>query len=208
MPKPTAVIFDLGGVLIDWNPRYLYRSLFPDDDEGMEWFLANVTTAAWNEQQDRGRPWAEAVAELAAAHPERAALVRAYHERWSEMLGGAHEDTVAVLAELKAAGVPLYALTNWSAETFDMARDRFPFLAWFDGIVVSGHEQLTKPDERIFRLLLERFSVSPHRAVFVDDHPPNVQAAGRLGLDAIQFSDAASLRREFQARGLLDLGVD
>jgi 2-haloacid dehalogenase len=203
MSKPTAVIFDLGGVLIDWNPRYLYRSLFPDDEEGMEWFLANVTTQAWNEQQDLGRSWADAVAELSADHPDRAHLIRAYHQRWEEMLGGSHQDTVEVLAALKAAGVPLYALTNWSAETFDLARDRFPFLDWFGGIVVSGHERLAKPDEQIFRLLLERFSLAPEATLFIDDNAANVVQAKRLGLDAIHFTDAPRLRADLAARGLL-----
>jgi 2-haloacid dehalogenase len=203
MTKPTAVVFDLGGVLIDWDPRYLYRSLFPDDEEGMEHFLGSVTTQAWNEQQDGGRPWADAVAELVAQHPDRADLIRAFHERWEEMLGGAHEDTLEVLAALKAAGVPVYALTNWSGETFGLARERFPFLGWFDGIVVSGEERLTKPDERIFRLLLERFDLDPESTVFIDDNMANVEQAHRLGMDAIQFTDAADLRLELQRRGLL-----
>lgn len=203
MSKATAVIFDLGGVLIDWNPRHLYRSIFGDDVEGMEWFLANVTTPAWNEQQDRGRPWAHAIAELSAEHPDRAHLIRAYHERWMETLGGALEDTVQLLAELKDAGVPLYALTNWSGEKFDLSRDQFPFLEWFEGIVVSGHERMTKPDERIFRLLLERFSLAPESTLFIDDNVPNVRQARRLGMDAIHFTSATGLRTELEARGLL-----
>src|SRR4051794_6237258 len=137
-----VVVFDLGGVLIDWNPRYLYRSLFGGDDEQMEWFLANVTTPQWNAEQDRGRSWAEAVSTLVALHPDRADLIRAYHERWTEMLGGAHEDTVALLDRLRSTGVRLFALTNWSAETFGHAVERFPFLAWFEGVVVSGQELL------------------------------------------------------------------
>jgi len=203
MPAPTAVIFDLGGVLIDWNPRYLYRSLFLDDEPGMEWFLSNVTSRAWNEQLDLGRNWAEAVAELVAQHPDRADLIRAYHERWEEMLGGPHQDTVAILAELRATRVPLYALTNWSGETFDMARDRFPFLEWFAGIVVSGHERLIKPDERIFRLLLERFSLAPASTLFIDDSKANVDQARRLGMDAILFTDAPELRTALAERCLL-----
>jgi 2-haloacid dehalogenase len=204
MPKPAAVVFDLGGVLIDWDPRHLYRSLFVDDEEGMEWFLANVTTPAWNAEQDRGRSWDDAVAELVALHPEHEDLIRAFRERWLETLGGAHEDTVAVLAEVRARGVPVYALTNWSAETFDLARGSFPFLDWFDDVLVSGREKMAKPDEQIFRLMLERFSLAPESTVFIDDSPANVAAANALGIDAIQFVGAPELRRELQARGVLE----
>jgi 2-haloacid dehalogenase len=203
MPKPTAVVFDLGGVLIDWNPRYLYRSIFGDDVAGMEWFLANVTTHAWNEQQDRGRPWAEAIDALIAEHPDRAHLIRPYNERWTETLGGAFDGTVELLAELKVAGVRLYALTNWSGEKFDVSRERFPFLDWFEGILVSGHERMAKPDEEIFRLLFKRFSLVPESTVFIDDNPPNVAQARRLGMDAIHFTSAAALRTELEQRGLL-----
>jgi 2-haloacid dehalogenase len=203
---PEAVVFDLGGVLIDWNPRHLYRRLFSGDEEAMEWFLANVTTPAWNEQQDRGRRWAEAIEELVALHPEHEQLIRAYHERWDEMLVGAHQDSVEVLAELHAAAVPLYALTNWSAETFDLARHRFPFLDWFRGIVVSGHERVAKPDEAIFRLMLERFGLTPGTTLFIDDAPRNVERARDLGMDAVHFSGADALRAELVSRGLLRSG--
>ncbi len=200
---PSVVVFDLGGVLIDWNPRHLYRSLFDGDDEQMEWFLANVTTPDWNSEQDRGRPWAEAVSTLVALHPDRADLIRAFHERWTEMLGGAHEDTVAVLDRLRPSGVRLFALTNWSAETFVHAAERFPFLAWFEGVVVSGQERMTKPDPRIFQLLLDRYELDPSRVLFIDDHAPNVRAAAALGMDAIQFADAERLESELVKRGLL-----
>jgi 2-haloacid dehalogenase len=200
----SAVVFDLGGVLIDWNPRYLYRSLFDGDEEQMEWFLANVTTSEWNQEQDRGRPWADAVSTLVSLHPERAELIRAYHERWTEMIGGAHEATVAVLERLKRAGVRLFALTNWSAETFGHATERFPFLAWFEGVVVSGQERIAKPDPRIFRVLLERYALDPSGVLFIDDHAPNVAAAAALGMDAIQFLDARQLESELTNRGLLE----
>jgi 2-haloacid dehalogenase len=201
--SPSVVVFDLGGVLIDWNPRYLYRSLFEGDDEQMEWFLANVTTPEWNIEQDRGRTWAEAVSTLVALHPDREDLIRAYHERWTEMLGGAHEDTVALLDRLRPTGVRLFARTNWSAETFVHAAERFRFLAWFEGIVVSGHERMAKPDPRIFQLLLNRYELDPSRVVYIDDHAPNVDAAAALGMDAIQFSDAPRLEMELVNRGLL-----
>src|SRR3954466_13147883 len=144
-PAVTAVVFDLGGVLIDWNPRYLYRTLF-DDEAEMEAFLAEVTTPEWNGRQDAGRPWKDAVEALAAEHPERRELIAAYWHRWPETLGDAISGTVEVRGEVKARGVPVYALGNWSAETFPHARPRYPFLEWFDGLVISGEVQLVKPD--------------------------------------------------------------
>src|SRR4051795_7760045 len=168
----SAVVFDLGGVLIDWDPRYLYRTLF-DDEDAMEDFLATVTTPEWNRAQDAGRPWAEAIEELAARHPEHRHLIEAYWRRWSETLGDAIEPTVALLDELRRTGVRLYALSNWSGETFPIARPRYPFLGWFDGIVISGDEGVIKPDARIFSVLAERYGLDPGATVFIDDHEPN-----------------------------------
>jgi 2-haloacid dehalogenase len=199
---PTdAVVFDLGGVLIDWDPRRLYRKLLADE-AAVEDFLATICTPEWNAEQDRGRPFADGVAELVERHPAHAAAITAYHERWTEMLGGEIPGTVAVLTELRAARVPLYALSNWSAETFRLTRERFAFLDWFDGLVVSGEEGVAKPDRRIFELLLERFGLMPAATLFVDDSAANVAAARGLGLDAVQFRDAGGLRRELAARGL------
>jgi 2-haloacid dehalogenase len=197
-----AVVFDLGGVLIDWDPRYLYRKLLADE-AAVEEFLATVCTPEWNAEQDRGRPFAEGVAELVERHPAHAAAIAAYAERWSEMLGGAIGGTVELLAELRAAGTPLYALTNWSAETFVVARERFEFLSWFDGVLVSGEERMIKPDPRFFRLLLERFGLAPEATFYVDDSEPNVAAARALGLDAVRFTGPDRLRRELAARRLL-----
>jgi 2-haloacid dehalogenase len=197
-----AVVFDLGGVLIDWDPRHLYRKLLADE-AAVEEFLATVCTPEWNAEQDRGRPFAEGVAELVERHPEHAANIAAYHERWPEMVTGDIPGTVEVLAELRAAGVPLYALTNWSGETFAITRGRFEFLEWFDGLLVSGEERVTKPDPAIFRLLLERFGLDPAATVFVDDAEANVAAARRLGIDAVRFTGPDDLRRELVARRLL-----
>jgi 2-haloacid dehalogenase len=197
-----AVVFDLGGVLIDWDPRYLYRKLLADE-AAVEEFLATVCTPEWNAELDRGRPFAEGVAELVERHPAHAAAITAYHERWPEMLGGAVPGSVEVLADLRAAGVPLYALTNGSAETFAITRGRFEFLEWFDGVVVSGEERLIKPDPAIFQLLLDRFGLAPEAALFVDDSEANVAAARELGLDAVAFSGPDQLRRELEARRLL-----
>lgn len=202
--RPTAVVFDLGGVLIDWDPRYLYRSLFDGDEAAMETFLAEVTTPEWNQQQDAGRPWAEAIESLAREHPERRELISAFWHRWTETLGEAIAPTVEILGELGRAGVRLFALSNWSAETFPLARPRYPFLECFEGIVISGEVQLVKPDARIFRHLLERYGLDPASTVFIDDSEANIRAAMDLGITAIRFVDAKALRRELAALGLLD----
>jgi len=196
-----AVVFDLGGVLIDWNPRHLYRKLLPDEG-AVEAFLAEVCTADWTYQQDAGRTAAEAGAELSGRHPDRAELIAAYYGRWEEMLGGAIEEAVAVLEELDAARVPLYALTNWSRETFPIARRRFGFLQRFRGIVVSGEERAAKPDPRIYRALVERYQLDPAACLFIDDSAPNVQAAREVGMAGVRFESAAQLRRELAALGL------
>ena len=200
--RPTAVVFDLGGVLVDWDPRYLYRQLFDDSDE-MESFLAEVTTAEWNAHQDQGRPWAEAVELLVAEHPQRRELIEAFHRRWPEMLAGEIPGTVEVLADLRAAGVRLIALSNWSAETFPFARERFDFLAWFEGIVISGDVGVNKPDRRIFDHLAVQFGIEPVATLFIDDSSANVDAAKGLGFRAIRFTDATALRREMVRLGLL-----
>jgi len=200
--RPTAVVFDLGGVLIDWNPRHLYRSLF-DDEAEMERFLAEVTTPAWNLEQDRGRPFAEAIAELTREHPEHAGLIAAYWDRWPETLGEPFHETVDVVADLRATGIRLLAMTNWSAETFPWALPRYPFLAWFEAVIVSGEVGLVKPDPAIFQLLIDRHGLEPARTVFIDDTAANVEAAASLGFRAIRFIDAPSLRRELERSGVL-----
>jgi len=201
-PAVSAVVFDLGGVLIDWDPRYLYRSLFGGDEAAMERFLATVCTPEWNRGQDAGRPWSEAIASLVAEHPEHADLIRAFWDRWPETLGDAIDPTVDVLAELRAAGIPLYALSNWSAETFPIARPRYPFLDWFDGIVISGEVGAAKPDPRIYQALVERHGLDPASLAFVDDVPANVAAAESLGMRGLTFTSAAALRQDLAALGL------
>jgi 2-haloacid dehalogenase len=198
-----AVVFDLGGVLIDWDPRHLYRKLLPEDAERMEWFLANVCSSAWNEEQDAGRPFADAVALACASHPEHAALIRAYDERWPEMLNGPLPESVAILEALKQRGQPLYALTNWSAEKFPVALEKFDFLSWFDGIVVSGEIGMRKPDHRIFAHMVERFGLQAPRTFYVDDSARNVEAARAFGLDTVLFTTPQALRADLTARGLL-----
>ncbi|MEB0047813.1 MULTISPECIES: HAD family phosphatase [unclassified Pseudomonas] len=200
-PIDTAV-FDLGNVLIRWNPRNLYRKLFGDDIEAMETFLAQVCPTAWNEQQDQGRTWQEAIAEAVARHPDQETLIRAYRERWEEMLDGAIEETVTILNELHANGIRLLALTNWSAETFPIALQRFEFLQRFEGILVSGAEGVIKPSPEIFQRFQSRYNVASRRAVFIDDHRPNIEGAQRMGFHGIQFFSAQQLRSDLLALGL------
>lgn len=200
-----VVVFDLGGVLVDWNPRYLYRQLFDGDEASMERFLADVCTQTWNEQQDAGRAWEEAIAEAIAAHPHHAEMIKAYYDRWEEMLAGSFAGTVAILDELRRTDLRLFALTNWSQHTFPRAIDKFDFFAWFEDIIVSGKEGIIKPDPAIFRILTTRFGVDPARAVFIDDSWKNVDAAARLGFRALQFRNAEALRVELVALGLLPM---
>ncbi len=202
MDRPIdAVIFDLGGVLIDWNPRHLYRKLF-DDEAEMEAFLRDVCAPAWNLEQDRGRPWAQAIAELSAIHPDRAELIAAYRGRWMEMLKGPIDGTVTILEGLHEAGVPLYALTNWSAETYPIAEELYDFLGRFQGIVVSGRIGLVKPDAAIYTHTIDRFGVTPERTVFIDDSAKNVAGATASGLRAVRYTGPDALARDLAALGL------
>jgi 2-haloacid dehalogenase len=197
----TTVVFDLGNVLLDWDPRRLYRTLI-DDPAELDHFLSNICNHDWNYQQDRGRSTVEATEELQALHPEYAELIGAFYSRWPEMIAGALPASVDVVGELRDAGIRLIGLTNWPAETFPPARERFPFLAWFEGIVVSGEEKLAKPDPAIFSLLIDRYDVDPAAAVYVDDTPAHVEAARRLGMTGFVYTDAVSLRRDLASAGL------
>jgi 2-haloacid dehalogenase len=199
-----AVVFDLGGVLIDWDPRYLYRSLFHDERQ-METFLSTVATPEWNERQDLGRPFADGIAELADAFPQHADLIAAYRARWDEMLAGEIEGATYLLEELFEVDVPLYALTNWSAETFPVARRRFPWLGRFRGVIVSGEEGIGKPDPRIFELVLSRFGLRAGRTLFVDDLQVNLDAAERCGFQTLRFTTSEQLRAHLAGEGLLPL---
>lgn len=199
----TTLIFDLGGVLIDWNPRYLYRKIF-DDEAEMEHFLDNVCTGDWNEQQDAGRTLKEGTETLVRQCPEHEANIRAFYDRWPEMLGGAIEGTVNIFKVLKDSGkYKIYALTNWSAETFPIAQQQYEFLGWFDGIVVSGTERNRKPFADFYQLLLTRYNVDATEALFIDDNARNINAARELGIDSIRFENAAQLSEELQTRGML-----
>jgi 2-haloacid dehalogenase len=199
---PTAVVFDLGGVLIRWDPRHLYRQLMREDE--IDAFLDEVGFQAWNHVQDAGAAWVPAVEEHAALFPHRRKLLAAYPARFAESLDGPVEGTVAILAELHAAGTRLVALTNWSAELFPHAEAAFDFLALFEGIVVSGREGVAKPDPAVFDLLLSRYDLDPARTVFVDDSPANVAAAAAAGLQALTFTGPDRLRADLSRLGLLD----
>jgi len=196
-----AVAFDLGGVLIDWDPRYMYRQLF-DDPADMEEFLASVCTSDWHRAHDLGADITQSCAALALEHPEHRAMIMAWAERGEEMVAGQFDETVEILGEVKAAGVPCYALSNMEPDAFAVRRARFPFMAWFDAHVISGLEGVAKPDRRIFEILLHRHGLRPEATVFIDDQARNVEAARELGLLALQFSSADQLRKD-----LANLGV-
>lgn len=197
-PQLRVVVFDVGAVLIEWDPRHLYRKIFAGDDVRMEQFLGEVCTPAWNVEQDRGRPWAEAVAERTALHPDWHAEIAAYDRRWEEMVPGAIDGTVALLEGLRRVGVPTYAITNFSTEKFALSRKRFPFLGGFDGIVVSGEVRLVKPDPAIFSLFLAQTGLSAGECLFVDDSAANIATAKALGFTTHLFTEpdlfAAALR--------------
>ena len=199
-----SVVFDVGGVLLDWDPEYLYRQLISDEEE-RHWFLTEVCSPEWNAAQDAGRTWADATSELSARFPEHSALIDAYAERWEEMIAGPIDDSVAVLEELRGGGVPTYALTNFSAEKWDVAKDRWSFLDGFDGKVVSGVVGVTKPDPEIYRILLDQYRLEPARTFYTDDVASNVEAARQLGVAAELFVDASTLRRQLIDRGVLAL---
>ena len=198
-----TIVFDLGGVLIDWDPAYLYRKIF-DDPKEMEYFLTQVCTPSWNAQQDAGRSWAEAIDLLLPDFPQYETAIRAFFGRWTEMLGGPIAGTVDILREIRDRGEhQLFALTNWSAETFPYAIERYDFLQWFEGILVSGAENMKKPDPRIYQLLLDRYPIKGDTALFLDDSAANVAGSIQTGLPAIQFHNAAQLRKDLEAQGVL-----
>ena len=197
-----AVVFDIGGVLLDWNPRHLYRKLF-DDEEAMNCFLEQVCTMEWHERHDRGDSVEDSCEELAAVHPEHAELIRAWGLRSEEMVAGPIDGTVEILKELRQAGVACYALSNMERETYPRRVARYPFLNWFDGSIVSGFEGVVKPELEIFKLLLSRFDLRPSSTLVIDDSVANVEAARSLGMRALHFRSPAHLRAELERVRLL-----
>ena len=185
--KIDAIIFDLGGVLIDWNPAYVFDQMF-EDEEKKKHFFENICTNEWNEQQDAGRSLQEATDELIQKYPEWKEYIEAFYGRWEEMLGGPIHETVDIFRQLKEEGrYKLYALTNWSAETFPVALEKYEFLHWFDGRVVSGEEKMRKPFPEFYQLILNRFELVPHETLFIDDNLRNVEAASTLGISTVHF---------------------
>ena len=194
----NTIIFDLGGVLIDWNPEYLFQKMIPDANR-RQFFLHNVCTHEWNVEHDTGRPIADGTALKIAEFPEWETEIRAYYERWTEMLGGVLEDTVSLLKKLiEHPDYRVLALTNWSAETFPIALKTFDFLHWFDGIVVSGEEKTRKPFADIYQILINRYNINPSEAVFIDDALVNIKGAEAVGLTAIHFENAYRLKTDLQ----------
>jgi 2-haloacid dehalogenase len=197
-----AIVFDIGGVLLDWNPRHLYRKLF-DDEQAMERFLSQVCTLEWHAAHDRGVPVEGSSARLAAMHPEDSDLIWAWGRRSEEMIGGPIHGTVEILRELKGRGVACYALTNMEAETYPGRRERYDFLRWFDGTVVSAFEGTSKPDLEIFERLLERFGLTAETTLFIDDSQANIDAARSLGMQTVRFESPEQLRRALERERLL-----
>ena len=190
----STIIFDLGGVLIDWNPRYVYRTIF-DTEEKIDWFLQHICTNDWNEKQDEGYPIIKAVEEKVAQFPEWEKEIRAYYDRWAEMLGGPINETVELFRQLKEnSNLKFYALTNWSAELFPVALGRYDFLHWFDGRVVSGEEKTRKPFPGIYQRLLDRYDVKASDALFIDDSLRNVKGAEAVGIKSIHFKNPQQLQ--------------
>jgi 2-haloacid dehalogenase len=203
MNPVKTVIFDLGGVLIDWNPRYLYRKILKDENE-VDFFLNNICTSEWNDQQDAGRSFEEATLELIRKHPEWEEAISAWYGRWQETIRGPIDDTVEVLQKIKESGnYRLYALTNWSAETFPWAYKTFEFLLWFEGIVVSGDEKTRKPFPEFYQILFDRYQVDPGEAIFIDDNIKNVEGAKDVGMRAIHFQSAEQLKKQLPLYGIV-----
>jgi 2-haloacid dehalogenase len=199
-----AIIFDYGGVLLDWNPRNLYRRYFPENPQAMEFFLEEVHFTEWNLHQDKGRPFKEGVAILSSQYPQYSHLIHAYHEYWEESIVGEIPETVEIVKKLKQKGHPLYGLSNWSAETFPIARRKYPFFELFDDMILSGEVKLIKPDTAIFNLLLTRIGKTAQECLLIDDSDINISVARELGFVTILYQSPAQLKSELIQIGLLE----
>ena len=201
MNNINTIIFDFGGVLIDWNPRYMYRNEF-EESSAMEHFLEQICTDDWNLQQDKGRSLTEGTRILQEKFPEHAVKIQLFYDQWEKMINGDIPQNVTVLRNLKEK-YKLYGLTNWSAETFPIVFKRFAFFTLFDGIVISGEEKLIKPDKKIFELMLDRYRLEAKNSLFIDDNMKNIQAAKEMGFVTIHVTEKTDLKRELQAMGLI-----
>jgi 2-haloacid dehalogenase len=203
MEKFKNIVFDLGGVLVDWNPDYVYKKIFINDEDKMRWFYQNICTSDWNEEQDAGRGLTEATELLVKKFPDHEENIRAYYGRWEEMLGGPIVGTVEILRRLKQnQEIKLYALTNWSHETFPIALKRYDFLHWFDGRLVSGEEKTRKPYKEIYELLIKKFDIDPSRSIYLDDNKRNLYPAAELGFHTIHFQSPAQFEEELRKAGV------
>lgn len=203
MTRFRYAVFDVGNVLIEWNPRFLYEKVIADPKR-LDWFMGNVWDGALNLELDRGLPFAEGIARLVARHPDWENEIRAFDERWDETAPRAIAANVEVLAELRAKSVPCYSITNFSNEKFALTRKRFPFLDTFDGLIVSAHEKLVKPDPAIYQLLLSRYGLSANEGVFIDDSETNVRAAESVGFHTVHVRPDNDLRAALAALSLLE----
>lgn len=200
--KIDTIIFDLGNVLVSWNPANLYRKLFTDEQE-LSFFLQNICSMEWHTLQDGGRSPAAGTEDLIKQFPQQEEAIRAFYTRWKEMFDGPIEGSVQILKELKEKGYPVYALSNWNRELYEQTVEDFPFLEWFDGKIISSEEGMKKPDENIYQLLFERYHINPQTAVFIDDNKANIETAKRLGLHSILFTTPEALRKELQTLQIL-----
>ncbi len=207
MSLPTAIntiIFDLGGVLLDWSPRYVYTETYFDSREKHDYFFNTICTSDWNEEQDAGRSIVEATQLLVGQYPDWEQPIRDFYGRWTEMLRGPIPETVELFRRIKDSGkYKTYALTNWQGDLFHVALVRYNFLHWFDGRVVSGDEKTRKPFAEFYQRLLDRYAVNPREALFIDDSLRNVKAAEELGIRSIHFQSPAQLGRELEERGII-----
>ncbi|HEX4851981.1 MAG TPA: HAD family phosphatase [Puia sp.] len=203
MKKIDTVVFDLGNVLIDWNPDYVYREIFPDEKE-RRWFFQNICTSEWNEEQDAGRSLSDATELLVKKFPEHEKNIRTYYDRWQDMLGGPIPGSVEILRHLRFnTDKNLYALTNWSHETFPVALEKYDFLHWFKGRVVSGEEKTRKPFPTIYETLVKRFQIDPDTSVYVDDNLLNLEHPNKMGFHTIHFHSSDQFKSELNELGVL-----
>ena len=198
-----AILFDFGNVLLEWNPRYIYRRYFPDDETSMEQFLQEVDFMEWNAQQDKGRTFAEGVAQLSREFPHYSYLIQAYHDNWKDSIGGSLEGTVEIMKRLKQAGYSVYGLSNWSAETFPLVRDKFGFFGLLDDIIISGDVGQIKPDPEIYEIALKRIGRPAPECLFIDDSLANIEQARRMGFAVVHFQSPEQLERELKTLKLL-----
>jgi len=199
-----AILFDFGNVLLEWNPRYVYRRYFPGDEAAMEQFFQEVNFMEWNAQQDKGRTFAEGVAVLSSEFPQYSDLIQAYPDNWKDSIGDSLEGTVEIMKQLKTAGFSVYGLSNWSAETFPLVREKFVFFGLLDDIIISGEVGQIKPDPEIYEIALRRIGRPASECLFIDDALANIEQARKMGFSVVHFQSPEQLRSELKKLGLLN----